>query len=123
MPWIRFWHQGRCPSGHNDEESRYEWFERRLDDNQLRDHADELVPSWRREAERGYKYGFEVVRGRLPARIRDRLVVNYERAKANAERMLDNLNSKKAVPKPKKLRSRKKSPTAWDLVGSSKSEV
>lgn len=123
MPWIRFWHQGRCPSGLNDIESSYEWFERRLDDNQLRDHADELVPSWRRDAERGYKYGFEVVRGRLPARIRDRLVANYERVKVNAERMLDILNRlSKPEPKPKKPR-RKSAPTAWDRVGSSKSEV
>jgi hypothetical protein len=87
MPWIRMWHQGKCPSGIKDEESVYVWFDERPSDDCLKDEADERVPDWRKQSERGYKYGFEDV-PELPEKVRLALIKRYERLKVEADRML-----------------------------------
>jgi len=86
--WIRFWHQSRCASGHNDEESSYEWFDEDSPDDHLKEEADERVPHWRKMAERGYGYGFERVT-ELPEDVRKKLIKSFERRKAYADKMLD----------------------------------
>lgn len=110
MPWIRFWHQGRCPSGLNGEESSYVYYNRRLSDDVLKSEADERVPSWRQQSERGYRYGFERVK-RLPAKVRDSLIKGFVEKKAHAERMLRLLRAQE-YPGRKKPGKR----TAWDRI-------
>ena len=87
MSWIRFWHQGKCPSGLNDEESSYAWYDRPLTEEQLKSEAEERVPEWRRSSERGYRCGFERVK-RLPAKARQELITSFKGMKAYAEAML-----------------------------------
>jgi len=98
MPWIRFWHEGNCPSGFKDQESSYEWLEAEEDDEALKEEADERVPDWRKQAERGYKYGFERVE-ELPEKVRQNLIKRFERQKVHADRMLGIL-----IPKTSKTR-------------------
>ena len=85
--WIRFWHKGRCPSGHNDEESSYEWFDEDSSDDSLKEEADERVPDWRKHSERGYGYGFERLDA-LPEKVKQSLVKRFERQKVYADKML-----------------------------------
>lgn len=90
MPWIRLWHHGRCASGIKDEQSIYVWYDERPSDEELKDEADERVPDWRKQSERGYKYGFEDV-AELPEKVRLALIKRYERQKVYADKMLGTL--------------------------------
>jgi len=102
MPWIRLWHQGKCPSGLNGEESDYVWFDVRPSDEVLKDEADENVPDWRKQSERGYKYGFEDV-PELPEKVRQSLIKRFERQKVIADRMLGILLDNKAKSRLKRV--------------------
>jgi hypothetical protein len=102
MPWIRLWHQGKCPSGLNGEESDYVWYDKRPLDAILEAEAYENVPDWRKQSERGYKYGFEDV-PELPEKVRLGLIKRYERQKVSADRMLGILLDNKAVSRLKRV--------------------
>ena len=86
--WIRFWSQGCCPSGLNPEDSKYWWYDKVPSDEELKEQAEELVPVWRRDSERGYKYGFEPVQ-KLPDNVRTRMLQEYRRKKKYAENMIE----------------------------------
>ena len=102
MPWIRFWHEGKCSSGIKDEQSSYQWFDERPSDECLKDEADENVPDWRKQSERGYKYGFEDV-PELPEKVKQNLIKNYERQKVYADKMLGILIQTKARSRLKRV--------------------
>lgn len=86
--WIRFWYKVNCSSSRdNPEEVDYTWYTTRPSDATLKDTAEENVPYWVKESERGYKYGYEDVET-LPLMDRAMLVARYTRQKAYAEEML-----------------------------------
>jgi hypothetical protein len=85
--WIRFWYKVNCSSGPTSVEVDYAWYPTRPSDAILKDIAEENVPSWCRESERGYQYGYDDVEA-LPDLDRASLVARYTRQKAYAEEML-----------------------------------
>jgi hypothetical protein len=97
MPWIRFWHHGNCPSGLNQETSHYVWYDERPSDDLLKEEADENVPYWQKQSERGYKYGFEDI-AELPEKARQNLIKHYKRQVKNADRMLGILGQEARDP-------------------------
>lgn len=67
MTWVRFWSHGMCGSGINPPEEFYEWYDKtpeQLDarEAEMLDTAREYVPSWMEGSERGFEYGWEIVR-------------------------------------------------------------
>jgi hypothetical protein len=85
--WIRFWYKVNCSSGSTSVEADYAWYATRPSEEILEDTAEENVPSWCRESERGYQYGYDDVEVLLDL-DRARLVARYTRQKAYAEEML-----------------------------------
>jgi len=86
--WVRFWSKGNCPSGNNSEDSRYFWHDKDPGDADLKDHADDLVPGWRKGSERGYEYGFERM-SKLPDGVRTSLLEDFRNRKTHAEKMIE----------------------------------
>lgn len=85
--WIRFWYKVNCSSGPTSVEVDYAWYVPRPSDEVLKDTAEENVPSWCRESERGYQYGYEDVET-LPVQDKAMLVSRFKRQKDYAEEML-----------------------------------
>ena len=104
MPWVRFWADANCPSGISSPESTYSYFDRPLDEvknaEELKDMAEENIPSWMQGSERGCRYGWEILEV-LPEPVRLNLIKGYERQKAYANRMIAILEGR-PIPKPRK---------------------
>ncbi len=113
MPWIRFWVGSNCPSGHNSEDSRYEWFDVAPSEDSLEDSAQDYASeSYLWHSERGCRYGFEVLEA-LPEEVRKKLIREYEGRKRYAEVMLDRLHGRTPKPEPKKPKRK----TSWERLG------
>ena len=85
--WIRFWHKGNCPSGLSQEESTYLWQDKDSSDAGLDDYAQELVPEWAKDSERGYTFGFERISKPPTAELEEQLA-HYKRALVHANNMI-----------------------------------
>lgn len=87
MTWVRLWHEGRCGSGLNSQDSEYCWYDVLPSDEILEDDARNHVPSWLEQSERGFRFGFEVL-SELPDGVRKTHIERHKRQIAYSHKML-----------------------------------
>lgn len=106
--WIRFWFYQKRPTGVKTEVSDYQWYDTIPANVTLKGEALAHVPDWAQHSERGFKYGFEVMRDGLSKEASQTLSAKYQAIIRGATCMLLNLVGTPILKTKKKKSERKK---------------